>query len=126
MNKSLSLSLVIVVVSLTFSGCATIVGGGSSQTISINSQKPFKGTLKYSDGDGQQYFTSPATLFIERRSKDIVLESQDDQFQTQVVKSNLNPWFFGNLITGGPLGSTTDAASGAAWKYDSIVNISAK
>jgi len=59
-----------------FSGCATILGGGNSQTVSINSNKPVKGVMKYADGKGTQYFTAPATLNVDRRSKDIVLTSE--------------------------------------------------
>jgi len=111
---------------ILFSGCATILGGGSSQTISINSSERIKGTLKYSDGSGVQYFTTPATLNVDRKSKDVLLTSDNGEFHTTKVKSNINPWFFGNIIFGGLLGSTTDSTGGAAWKYDETVNIAKK
>jgi len=109
-----------------FSGCATILGGGSHQTVSINSPKPFKGTMTYTDGKGMQHFTTPTTLSVERRSKDILLESKDEGFHTTTVKSDINPWFFGNIIFGGLIGSTTDSVGGAAWKYQETVNLSEK
>ena len=125
MNKRLVIALPLVS-AIMFSGCATILGGGNSQTVSINSNKPVKGVMKYADGKGTQYFTAPATLNVDRRSKDIVLTSEDGSFQTTTVKSEINPWFFGNIIFGGLVGSTTDSVGGAAWEYDDVVNIQAK
>jgi len=111
---------------LMFSGCATILGGGNSQTVSINSNKPAKGVMEYADGKGKQYFTTPATLTVERRNKDIVLTSKNGDFDKTTVKSKMNPWFLGNILFGGLPGSTTDSIGGAAWKYDDSVNIQAK
>ena len=125
MKKKLLIALALASV-MMFSGCATILGGGNSQTVSINSNKPVKGVMKYSDGQETQYFTAPATLSVDRRSKDIVLTSEDGNFQRTTVKSEINPWFLGNIIFGGLIGSTTDGVGGAAWKYDDSVNIQAK
>ena len=111
---------------LLMSGCATILGGGTKQNISINANEPVKGQLEYTDGEGVQYFTAPATLKVERRFRDIVIKSRDGKFEDKVVKSELNPWFFGNIICGGIIGSTTDLAGGAAWRYDDITSIQTK
>ena len=107
-----------------FSGCATILGGGTSQTVSLNSSKAMKGTMKYSDGSGKQYFTTPTTLKVGRKSKDIIISSDDNQFNERTIKSELNPWFLGNIIFGGLVGSTTDSVGGAAWRYDETVDLS--
>ncbi|MCB4776007.1 MAG: hypothetical protein LGB73_04425 [Sulfurovum sp.] len=125
MKKKLLIALPLVS-AVMFSGCATILGGGNSQTVSINSNKLVKGVMEYADGKGTQYFTAPATLNVERRHKDIVLTSKDGSFQKTTVKSKINPWFFGNIIFGGLIGATTDSVGGAAWKYDDTVNIQAK
>lgn len=125
MRKKLLIALPLASV-MMFSGCATILGGGNSQTVSINSDKSVKGVMKYSDGTGTQYFTAPATLTVERRSKDIVLTSKNGEFDKTTVKSNMNPWLLGDILIGGFLGSTTDSVGGAAWKYDDSVNIQAK
>lgn len=118
--------LVPLVGAMMFSGCATILGGGNNQTISLNSSKPVKGEMKYSDGSGLQHFTSPATLSVERKSKDIILTSNDNEFDTKTVKSDMNPWLLGNIVFGGLIGSTTDSIGGAAWKYQETVNLSEK
>ncbi|MDD5371794.1 MAG: hypothetical protein PHO62_00025 [Sulfurimonas sp.] len=125
MKKIICVALPLVGV-IMFSGCATILGGGNQQTISVNSSKPLKGEMKYSDGSGLQHFTSPATLSIERRSKDIVLTSSNGEFDSTTVKSDMNPWLLGNIIFGGVIGSTTDSVGGAAWKYQEVVNLPEK
>lgn len=125
MKKNLLITSAILA-SILFTGCATILGGGNSQTISLNSSKAMKGTMTFSDGSGQQHFTTPATLSVERKSKDIILTSRDGEFNKSIVKSNINGWFFGNLISGGLVGSTTDMVGGAAWKYDEAVHLSEK
>lgn len=125
MKKVIILGLPIIS-TIIFTGCATILGGGNSQTISVNSDKPMKGKIAYADGTGEQYFTTPATLNVERRSKDIIVSSNENEFQTTTQKSKMNNWFWGNIIFGGLIGSTTDMAGGAAWKYDETVNVHAK
>lgn len=125
MKKKILIALPLISAML-FSGCATILGGGNSQTVSINSSKQMKGTMKYEDGEGEQHFTTPATLSVERRSVDIILESKDEEFNQTTIESKMNPWFLGNIIFGGLIGSTTDSVGGAAWKYDETVNISEK
>ena len=62
-TKLLTASLLVGIVMLN--GCATILGGGSNQTISVNSNNQMKGTMKYADGSGVQHFTTPATLFAD-------------------------------------------------------------
>lgn len=124
--KKKMIILLAVISAIMFSGCATILGGGNQQTISVNSSKPLKGEMKYSDGSGLQHFTAPATLSVERRSKDIILTSKDGDFDTTTVKSDTNPWLLGNIIFGGVIGSTTDSVGGAAWRYQETVNLSEK
>jgi hypothetical protein len=128
MNKKILIISSIVAASVIFSGCATVLGGGSSQTLSINSSSNVKGTMKYSDGSGTQYFTTPATLIVDRKSKSIILTSDNDEFHTTTVSSDLNLWFLGNIMGGAAtfFSTTTDLASGSAWKYDETVTISQK
>ena len=127
MKKTLLLALPLVG-AMMFSGCATTLGGGNQQTLSISSSKPLKGQMKYSDGSGLQHFTTPATLSVDRKNKDIILTSKDGQFEATTVKSETNPWLFGNVIFGttAPLSSTTDFVGGAAWRYQEVVNVSEK
>ena len=127
MNKKLLIVLPLVSTFL-FSGCATLVGGGTKQSISINNSKTMKGKMTYADGTGVQYFTTPATIKVNRRYEDIKIMSMNNEFNDVVIDSELNPWIWGNALfyVYGIVPITTDAASGAMWKYDESVNISLK
>lgn len=117
-----------IAISLGFSGCATLFGGGGKQIISFNSEERIKATVTYSDGTGTQYFTTPATIMIQRRSEDLNITSDNDEFEPFVLESTLNGWFWVNIlgIEYSLFSSTTDALTGAMWKYDEIVTVHKK
>lgn len=111
---------------LVFSGCATIVGGGGKQNVQLISQDP-EATPRVNimaDG-GPQEVILPATIQVKGSSEDILVTVNDECYRpnTQSISSKTNPFFFGNIIFGGLLGSSTDILSGAAWKYDKRVVI---
>ena len=58
-----------------------------------------------------------------------VLDKEDgtviDKFETAVDKT-ITPVFFGNIIIGGFLGSTTDAVTGKMWDYEDDVVVTCK
>lgn len=121
--------LVATLSSFIFSGCATLFGGGGDQVIYIDSDKPYKGKIYHIDKPYQsQEFISPDTMYIERRNKDILITSPDKEFETILVESNVNNWFWLNFagFIYGSYSSTTDFVTGAAWKYDEVVNIDSK
>lgn len=127
MKKTLYVALPLVS-AIMFSGCATMFGGGGTQTISINSDKPMKATLSYEDGSSPKYFTTPATLSVERKSKKVKVSSDSNEFQPVEIDNKVNGAFFANILGLGwfPFSSTTDAATGAMWKYEDAVTVHSK
>lgn len=125
MKKNLMI-LVPLASAVMFSGCATLFGGGEKQMVSINSDKPMKATLSYEDGSSPQYFTTPATLSVERKNKKVKISSESNEFNTIEIDNKVNGWFWVNIL-GAPggtvLSSTTDAATGAMWKYEDAVTV---
>jgi len=99
------------------SGCATIISG-KTQTIDVTAN-----TTKKFSIDGQSY-TTPAKVLV-KRSKDEKVISVDGCKDVQ-LKSEMNPVVLGNILAGGLLGSTTDLAGGAGWKYDDNVTLDCK
>jgi hypothetical protein len=63
--------------------------------------------------------TTPFTLQLDRKPEQTV-EFSKEGYKTLTMKltSSVNPAFFGNILIGGLFGSTTDALSGAIYKYD--------
>lgn len=95
------------------SSCATIVGG-TSQTVSIDAnvkgaevvvngamvgQTPFAGTIK------------------RGKSTSVTIKKAGYRPKTIILNTEVEPIFWGNIIVGGVLGSTTDLSTEAMYKY---------
>lgn len=126
MRKKLLIALPLASV-MMFSGCATLFGGGGKQTISVSSDsaKRMKAVISYADGSSPQYLTIPGTVTVKRTSKNMVVKSQDNEFDPTIIDNSMNGWFLANIlgVYAGPLSSTTDAATGSMWKYDETVTV---
>jgi len=110
--KSL-LILVSALVLITASGCSTIVNG-KVQTVAINSNvSGAKVTV-----NGVQVGETPFTGSLVRSNKTVVTVSKDGyESKTVTLDTAIEPIFWGNIIIGGVIGSTTDAATGSMYKY---------
>lgn len=113
--KKLSIVVVtifIVVTSILFTSCATITTGTTQLvTITCNAE----GADVYLDGIAVG--TTPFTGEIDKNGKVITIEKEGYKKHTIALSTSLEGIFWGNIIIGGTLGSITDFASGAAYKY---------
>jgi hypothetical protein len=93
----------------TSSGCATVVSrGGRDQNVTISADTPGATILV----DGQPTGTAPATVPLSRKSEhtiDVTAPGYETAHLT--VRRRLNPWLFGNLIIGGPIGLVIDVVT---------------
>lgn len=115
---------------MLLSGCSTIIEG-SKQTVNISTGMDKQIRAVVTSSDGTMPVMLPQAVAVDKSSNDIVINIKDSGCvlpSTTIVKSHLNPWFWGNIIFGGLLGSTTDSVSGAAWEYDNniLVNVALK
>lgn len=116
-----------------FSGCAW-VSDGPNQIVRIETSDGKKliatittemqgGVFGFSKSSKTFKTTLPTEVPISRGNgaKITILDSDNPGYQsTELViqgRAGLNPWFAGNLITGGLAGLITDPISGSAWKY---------
>ncbi len=99
--------------SLYLNGCASIVSG-TSQEVSFQTN-PDGALVKIA---GKEIGKTPTTVQLDRESGQ-TLEIAKDGYQPirMDLKTGIEPWFWGNIIFGGLLGSTTDGLSGAATEY---------
>jgi hypothetical protein len=96
------------------SGCATIVGGGSKQQVTFNSE-PADATVTV---QGKVLGKTPLTVQVDRaKNMAVTVEKEGYKTFTTQLSTRLNGWFWGNIVIGGLLGSTTDGASGAIHEY---------
>lgn len=90
-------------------GCATVVtGGGRDQNVTVFTDAPGATVVV----DGQPSGTAPATLSLARKSEHTVEVVAPGYEPAQLtVRRRLNPWVFGNLLIGGPIGLVIDVVT---------------
>lgn len=138
-TKVIIASLVTASTSILFTGCATLFGGGSNQQINVQSSKTtnidmYKIKTEKNQDTGEIKETErvlinsnlqvPTSINVNRDSKDVLIKPKDNSCKEATDKGSVNGWFWVNIL-GAPggtvLSSTTDAVSGAMWKYDENV-----
>lgn len=111
--------LFIPVAALLLSGCASIMTA-EQQSINVTSTsgQPIEVTV-----DDKKAMT-PGTVVVLRDGKDkVVTTSAEGCSNTTLVKKEVATAFWGNIILGGLLGSTTDASTGKMWDYQDNVQV---
>jgi hypothetical protein len=97
-------------------GCASIITG-SSQEMTFKSQ-PEEATVSV---NGRILGKTPLTVRLDKKSNQAVIFEKDGyKSQTMQLETRINGWFWGNIVLGGLIGSTTDGLSGAVHEYSPI------
>jgi len=111
MRKTLLL-LILFLIAMWSSGCATIVTG-KYQHIPVTSEPP---GVKVRSDTGVS-ITTPGSFDL-RRNQDhtLVAEYTGCEPQQKELKHGLQGWFWGNILLGGIIGGVVDIASGASDK----------
>ena len=116
--KNIGSYLMIGALGALLTGCATI-SNQTKQSVALTTSNG-KSVLATIDGEK---VTLPAEVEISRADGAVVqVLAQDNKCyeNTQLVikgKNKVSGWFWGNILTGGTTGSTTDAISGGMWSY---------
>lgn len=146
MKKSLVLAVLLgVSASVMFTGCATLFGGGSNQSINIKSDKEmvydiYKVEVVEKDADGKVVekknpkepklihanMKVPSNINVDRSNEDILLKSKNEECKDIRVEKKLNNWFWGDVLATSLLSTTVDAVTGAMWEYDKEVTVECK
>jgi len=96
-----------------FSGCASIVSG-SKQELSFQST-PDGASVTV---NGRIIGKTPITTQLDKKADQTVVFSKDGYKPvTMQLTTSLDPWFWGNIVLGGLIGSTVDGLSGAVHQY---------
>ena len=100
---------------IAVAGCASIVDG-RRESVSFSSDPPGAQIII----NGKQMGVTPTSIVLERSDYDkanVVFKKEGYQDQQAVIETSLSMWFWGNVLFGGLIGSSTDAATGAMWKF---------
>lgn len=102
---------------LMLSGCASIMTH-DQQTINVtaSNNQPIDVTVD------DKTTSAPGAVVVLRDGKDKVVRTSAEGCDSATpIKKSVTPVFFGNIVIGGLLGSTTDASTGKMWDYQESV-----
>lgn len=101
------------VFALVIAGCASIVTG-TEQSLTFNSE-PDGATVIVA---GKTLGKTPLTVKVPKdKNMSLTFEKEGYKPFTTQLSTTLQGWFWGNIVFGGLLGSTTDGISGAMHQY---------
>lgn len=111
--KNLLLGLTLI----SISSCATILNDKLHKINVTATKKEVEGTI-----DGAP-FHAPGIVAVPRTKHDKIMKvSTPGCEQEMLLKHEVDPKFFINILSGGTFGSTTDYSSEKMWKYqDQII-----
>lgn len=102
-----------ILVMLYVNGCASIVSG-TDQIVTFNSEPDGAKVIVA----GRAIGTTPLSVQVKRvTNQTLTFEKDGYNSHTTPFSTATNSWFWGNILIGGLLGSTTDGASGAMYEY---------
>jgi hypothetical protein len=109
-NKTI---LKIIVFAAMLGGCASIMHGTSQEMTFQSSPDEVLVTV-----GGRVIGKTPVTSRLDKKSGQSVVFSKDGYKPvTMELTTTLDPWFWGNIVLGGLIGSTTDGINGAVNEY---------
>jgi hypothetical protein len=115
----------LMVVTLLTSGCASIFGG-TSQTISVTTNPPSSAcTINQGIRPVASIGTTPGGAVVKKKRDDLEVICKKDGYQDSktFIKSDLDPWVFGNIVLGGLIGLAVDWGTGGWNRYEEVVNM---
>lgn len=109
--------MIVVVLSIALfnAGCASIMGGGGPQKISLNSTP--SGAVVTIRGNELSVVT-PGTIKLSTKTPLYVLRFEKEGYESVEVTlvQSQNGWVWGNILIGGLIGLVIDFSTGAAYK----------
>jgi len=105
--------LTLVIASVLLLGACATLAKGSSQAVTITSN--VEGAEIFLDG--QRVGATPFSGVVPKGKTTLMLQKAGYTPATITLSKTLEPIFWGNIISGGTIGSLTDFATGAAYAY---------
>jgi len=124
--KAISIALSLV----AFTGCSTISGSGSHQSISVQTFGSDGSSLDgakcdMSNDEGTWFVVTPASTMIHKSNKDlqVICRKPGSDVGTASVVSRTKGNMYGNILLGGGIGAVVDHNNGAAYEYPGLIKI---
>lgn len=106
-------------IAMMTSGCASVMTAeNQSINVTTSNNKPAEVTVD------DKTVTAPGMVVVLRDGKDKVVRTKAEGCDTATpIQKSVTPIFFGNIVIGGLLGSTTDGVTGKMWDYADNVEV---
>lgn len=120
--------LIVVLPTLLFAGCASIVNG-QTQVLSVKTlvdgTELNQAACTLVNNKGTWYLTSPGTVAVHRSYQDLHVTCKKDGMDPGIVavKSSTKAMAFGNILFGGVIGAGVDTGTGAAYDYPQLIPV---
>jgi hypothetical protein len=120
----------IAALSILTTGCSTITGSGTSQSVSVQTYAA-DGTdveaakCEMKNDEGTWFVTTPGSTIVRRSNKDleVICKKPGIDIGAANVVSRTKGNMFGNIILGGGIGAVIDHNNGSAYEYPSLIKI---
>ena len=123
-------SLIVLPVALLFTSCASIVSKSQWPVTLTSSPSGCQVSVKNSSGVVIHQAITPSIVtlpssagFFQAANYQVEFSKKGLPSQTVSLSANVNGWWFGNILFGGPIGILIiDPATGAMWKLPETCN----
>jgi hypothetical protein len=120
----------IVLALLALTGCSTISGSGSHQSISVQTFASDGSNLDgakcdMSNDEGTWFVVTPASTMIHKSNKDlqVICRKAGADVGTASVVSRTKGNMYANIILGGGIGAIVDHNNGAGYEYPGLIKV---
>ena len=115
------LKLVVLLAAVTlFAGCASVVTENSKK-VNVKTSNNQKATIMV---DGATYEAPTVVTLVKDGTDKIISTDAEGCAKQTVATKKIEAAFWGNILIGGLIGSTTDSVGNKMWTYEDEVTIS--
>jgi hypothetical protein len=122
--------IAVISTALLATGCSTISGSGTSQSLSVQSLTLDGADLAGANCDlkndeGTWFVVTPGSVVVHRSNKDLQVTCKKSGMDVGAanVVSRTKANMFGNIIFGGGVGAIIDHNNGSAYEYPALIKI---
>ena len=122
--------IAVISTALLATGCSTISGSGTSQSLSVQSVTLDGADLAGANCDlkndeGTWFVVTPGSVVVHRSNKDLQVTCKKSGMDVGAanVVSRTKANMFGNIIFGGGVGAIIDHNNGSAYEYPALIKI---
>ena len=114
------------------SGCSTLTGDGTSQTIGVetvdvvDTSRIYDAKCTLSNDEGSWSVVTPGSVMIHRSNKLLDIDCRKEgylQESSHSVDSDTKANMWGNIIFGGGVGAIIDHNNGSAYEYPEVIQV---